>query len=71
MTNHSDTPLLRAERTVDYIVRTRGQSSAEYFQALRDYQSLLHRSMAAAEMEEALSEPERSVVQAPALKRPA
>ena len=51
MTEAQDAALLRAERTIEYIIRTRGHSSPEYFRALRDYQARLHLTMASAEME--------------------
>jgi hypothetical protein len=64
MSESPDSDLLRAERTVEYVIRTRGHSSPEYLRALRDYQARLHLTMESAE---AAAVPSRQF----ALKRPA
>jgi hypothetical protein len=49
MSESPDSDLLRAERAVEYVIRTRGHSSLEYLRALRDYEVRLHLTMEAAE----------------------
>lgn len=45
MTQTAITSLLKAERAVEYVVRTRGRNSTEYFRVLREYQTLLHKAV--------------------------
>jgi hypothetical protein len=45
MTQTAITALMKAERAVEHVVRTRGRNSNEYFRILREYQALLHKAM--------------------------
>ena len=45
MTRATMTALMKAEKAVEYVVRTRGRNSKEYIRTLHEYQVLVHRAV--------------------------